>query len=86
MNKQLKEKIRESLSSVLPITGIVLLLSLTLAPMPVASLMLFLVGALLLIVGVGLFNIGVDMAMMPIGEGIGSQISKGGRLCYHCRA
>ena len=80
MNKQLKEKIRESLSSVLPITGIVLLLSLTLAPMPVASLMLFLVGALLLIVGVGLFNIGVDMAMMPIGEGIGSQISKGGRL------
>ena len=80
MNKQLKEKIRESLSSVLPITGIVLLLSLTLAPMPVASLMLFLVGALLLIVGVGLFNIGVDIAMMPIGEGIGTQVSRGGSL------
>ena len=57
-----------------------LVLSLTLAPMPVSSLMLFLVGALLLIVGVGLFNIGVDMAMMPIGEGIGAQVSSGGRL------
>ena len=80
MNKQLKEKTREALTSVLPITAIVLVLSLTLAPMPVSSLMLFLVGALLLIIGVGLFNIGVDIAMMPIGEGIGAQISKGGRL------
>ena len=80
MNKQLKEKTREALTSVLPITCIVLVLSLTLAPMPVSSLMLFLVGALLLIAGVGLFNIGVDAAMMPIGEGIGAQVSKGGRL------
>ena len=80
MSKQLKEKTREALTSVLPITAIVLLLSLTLAPMPVASLMLFLVGALLLIVGVGLFNIGVDIAMMPIGEGIGTQVSRGGSL------
>ena len=80
MNKQLKEKTREALTSVLPITAIVLVLSLTLAPMPVSSLMLFLAGALLLIIGVGLFNIGVDIAMMPIGEGIGAQISKGGRL------
>ena len=77
MNKPLKEKTREALTSVLPITAIVLLLSLTLAPMPVSSLMLFLVGALLLIFGVGLFNIGVDIAMMPIGEGIGAQVSTG---------
>lgn len=45
MNKQLKEKTREALTSVLPITAIVLVLSLTLAPMPVSSLMLFLAGA-----------------------------------------
>ena len=80
MNKRLKEKIEEALSSVVPITAIVLLLSFTMAPMPVSSLMLFLVGALLLIVGVGLFSLGVDLAMMPIGDGIGSQISKGKRL------
>ena len=80
MNKRLKEMIEEALSSVVPITAIVLLLSFTMAPMPVSSLMLFLVGALLLIVGVGLFSLGVDLAMMPIGDGIGSQISKGKRL------
>ena len=88
MNKRLKEKIEEALSSVVPITAIVLLLSFTMAPMPVSSLMLFLVGALLLIVGVGLFSLGVDLAMMPIGDGIGSQISRGKRpwkivpLCF----
>ena len=71
MNKQLKEKTREALTSVLPITAIVLVLSLTLAPMPVSSLMLFLVGALLLIIGVGLFNIGVDIAMMVHGSAAG---------------
>ena len=40
MNKRLKEKIEEALSSVVPITAIVLLLSFTMAPMPVSSLML----------------------------------------------
>lgn len=80
MNKRLKEKILEALQSVVPITAIVLLLSFTMAPMPVASLMLFLCGALLLIVGVGLFSLGVDLAMMPIGDGIGAQISKTKRL------
>lgn len=80
MNKRLKEKIMEALRSVVPITAIVLLLSFTMAPMPVASLLLFLVGAAFLIVGVGLFSLGVDLAMMPIGDGIGTEIAKGRKL------
>ena len=80
MNKKLKEKVLEALASVVPITGIVLVLSFTVAPMPVASLMLFLVGAVLLIVGVGFFSLGVDMSMMPIGDGIGRQIANGKRM------
>lgn len=80
MNKKLKEKVMEALSSVVPITCIVLVLSFTVAPMPVSSLILFLLGALLLILGVGLFSLGVDIAMMPIGEGIGGQIAGGRRL------
>ena len=55
MNKKLKEKVMEALSSVVPITCIVLVLSFTVAPMPVSSLMLFLVGAVLLIVGSDFF-------------------------------
>ena len=50
MNKKLKEKIHESFSSVIPITLIVLLLSTTAAPMNLETLMLFLTGAVLVIV------------------------------------
>lgn len=76
MRQKLKEKISEALSSVLPITVIVLTLSFTLTPMPVGTLLLFLVGAALLILGMGFFSLGVDMAMMPMGDGIGSQLTK----------
>ena len=51
MNEKLKEKTREALTSVLPITVIVLVLSVTLVPMEVGTLALFLTGAVLLIVG-----------------------------------
>ena len=45
MNGKLKEKTREALSSVLPITLIVLALSVTVTPMPIGTLLLFLTGA-----------------------------------------
>ena len=71
MNHNLVEKIKESLSSVLPITVIVLLLTIFLVPMPPGTLIMFLIGAVMLIVGMGLFSLGVDISMMPMGDGIG---------------
>lgn len=83
MSKKLKEKITEALSSVLPITVIVLLLSFTLAPMPIGTLLLFLLGAGMLIVGMGLFSLGADMAMMPMGEQMGRKLDGGkGKLPF----
>lgn len=76
MNVKLKEKIRESLSAVLPITGIVLILSIFLIPMELGSVVMFLTGTLMLIVGMGFFQLGAEMAMTPLGEGVGVQISK----------
>lgn len=76
MNKILKEKIIEALSSVLPITLIVLLLSITITPMPVGTLVLYLVGAVLLIVGMAFFSPGTDVSMTPMGEGIGAQLPR----------
>lgn len=76
MNLKLKEKIKESLSAVLPITGIVLMLSIFLVPMELGSIVMFLTGAVMLIVGMGFFQLGAEMAMTPIGEGVGVQISK----------
>lgn len=76
MNPKLKEKTMESLSAVLPITGIVLLISIFLVPMELGSLVMFVVGAIMLILGMGFFQLGAEMAMTPIGEGIGVQLSK----------
>ena len=80
MRKKLKEKISEALSSVLPITIIVLLLSFTLAPMPIGTLMLFLLGAALLIVGMGFFSLGADIAMMPVGDQMGRKLGASGKV------
>ncbi len=76
MTKQLRETIREALSSILPITAIVLLLSITVSPLRNDVVMLFIIGAMLLIVGMGLFTLGADMAMLPMGEGIGVSLSR----------
>lgn len=76
LNPKLKEKTLESLSAVLPITGIVLLLSLILIPMNLGIMVMFLTGAVMLIFGMGLFQLGAEMAMTPLGEGIGVQIAK----------
>ena len=80
MNLKLEEKINESLSAVIPITAIVLIISIFLVPMELGSIVMFLTGAAMLIVGMGFFQLGAEMAMTPIGEGVGVQISKMKRL------
>ncbi len=80
MNQKLKEKILESVSAVLPITGIVLLLSILLVPVDLGIMVMFLVGAILLVIGMGFFQLGAEMSMTPLGEGIGVQISKARRI------
>ena len=79
-NQLLKEKVYESVASVLPVTVIVLLLSITVAPLTAGTLVLFLFGALLLVIGMGFFTLGVDMSMIPMGEGMGIQMSKSRKL------
>lgn len=79
-NELLMEKIRESLRATLPITAIVLVLAVTIVPLTPGTLVLFLFGALLLVVGMGLFTLGVDMSMIPMGDGIGVAISRAKRI------
>lgn len=76
----LGEKVREALASVLPITVIVLILCFTIAPVPTDILLAFLVGAVLLIVGMGFFTLGADTAMTPIGERVGAAMTKSRKL------
>ena len=75
--KELWEKIKEALVSALPITAIVYLLSLT--PwfhFSGTELMTFSVGAVMLVLGIGLFNLGADLAMTPMGAHVGSGLSR----------
>ena len=79
--KELLAKIKEALLSALPITAIVYILSLT--PwfnFTNAELITFTVGAVLLVVGLGLFSMGADMAMTPMGSHVGAGLSRQKKL------
>ena len=80
MNPNMKAKMHESLSSVLPISMIVLILSIVLAPMGTGYMMMFLFGAVMLIIGMGLFQLGAEMSMSPLGEGIGVSLARSKKL------
>ncbi|MCM1046195.1 MAG: DUF1538 domain-containing protein [Candidatus Gastranaerophilales bacterium] len=82
MNPKLKEKILESLSAVLPITGIVLLLSIVLVPVDLGAMVMFIAGAVMLVVGMGFFQLGAEMSMTPLGEGIGVQVSRSRHILW----
>ncbi len=64
----------------MPITAIVILLSISVVPLKVGNMVMFFGGALMLIVGMGMFQLGAEMAMSPLGEGIGSTLSKSGNI------
>ena len=78
--KLLSSALKEAIQSVLPIFAIVILLSVTFAPMQSGVLVLFLFGTLLLLLGMGLFTIGSGMSMRPLGEGIGAQLGKAKKI------
>ena len=67
INPQLMEKIKESLSSVLPITAIVLLLCVSIAPLTPGAMVLFLFGALLLILADTFGRSVMAPVVLPIG-------------------
>ena len=75
-----REKLKETLAAVLPIIAIVLFLSFTIAPISTSIMMAFLIGAVLLILGMMLFTIGAEMAMTPMGERVGTVMTKSKRL------
>ena len=74
-------KIKESLLSILPITLIVIILNLTpLIHLTITEIVVFSVSALFLILGIGLFTLGADVSMTPMGENVGSGITKSRNL------
>ena len=79
--RSLREKLRESLVSVVPVSLMVFLLAIT-PWVDISKHELLVCGgaALLLILGIGLFNLGADMAMTPMGQYIGEGLTKSRKL------
>lgn len=81
MLKVLLLKLKEALISVLPIAVIVLIISFTpLVKLSTTEIIAFVVSAFFLILGIGLFNLGSDLAMTPMGEHMGSGLVKSKKL------
>ena len=76
----LNEKLKETLYSVIPITVIVLVLHLTIAPLDISVLIRFLIGALAIVIGLSVFLIGVEIGVTPIGNHMGSALTKTNRI------
>ncbi len=81
MLKALLLKLKEALISVLPVAAIVLVISFTpLVKLSTTEIVAFVVSAVFLILGIGLFNLGSDLAMTPMGEHMGSGLIKSKKI------
>ncbi len=81
VGKSLLSKLKESVISVMPVAIIVLILCLTpVVDASASEIVTFLVSAIFLVLGIGLFNLGADLAMTPMGEHIGSGLTKSRNL------
>lgn len=74
------EKVKESALSVIPIIIIVMIMCLTFAPIRTDLMLSFLIGAVLIIVGMGLFSLGAETSMTPIGTRIGTTLTNSRKL------
>ena len=74
------EKLQESINSILPITVIVAVVCFLFVPVPSGLMLAFLLGAVHMILGMGLFSVGADLSMSRIGSHIGSAMTASRKL------
>ena len=76
----LMEKLKEATASVLPISLIVMAISVVLVPVAAGLMLSFVIATAMLILGMGLFTLGADMSMSRIGNYMGSKLTKSRKL------
>ena len=80
LRKNLSEKWMGALRAVLPIVAIVLLLSFSIAPISPSILLCFLMGTVLILIGMMFFTSGAEIAMTPMGERVGTAMTRTKKL------
>ena len=66
--------LKDNVKTVIPIAAVVLVLNFTLVPLGFSLIARFLVGAVLIIIGLSLFLLGVDIGITPMGSLTGSSL------------
>ena len=69
-----KDTVLDSVYTTLPMTIIIFILHFTIVDFPSHILMDFIAGTVLVIVGLSLFSIGIDVALLEVGEEVGGSI------------
>jgi len=72
----LKNKTMEVLKAILPLVIVIIIMQFTLIKMPVGLFLQFLAGAVMAIVGMILFLLGIETGILPMGEAIGAELPK----------
>jgi hypothetical protein len=78
--QNLKETATEVILAVMPIAGVIFILQFTIIWLPWSSFIQFIIGLVLVTMGLILFLIGVHVGLLPIGELIGAALPKTGKL------
>ena len=78
----MQHKMSEALAAVVPVIVIVLCLSFTVAPVSPSILLSFLMGAVLVMVGMMFFTLGAEISMTPMGEKVGAKMTQTKKLWF----
>ncbi|MEC6748661.1 DUF1538 domain-containing protein [Marinilactibacillus sp. XAAS-LB27] len=76
----LKEKFLEVIRAVTPIVVLVLIIHFLFVPLPTSSLIGFLFGAIVIVIGLAIFLMGIDIALEPIGSHMGKGIARSNKI------
>ena len=76
----IKEKFKEVIATVLPISLLVIILNFTFIPLEADLFKRFLLGAVFILLGLTIFLIGVDLGITPMGDSFGHAAVRSGKL------
>ncbi len=76
------EIVKENTRAVTPITLIVILLNFSLVPIGLPLILRFLAGAILIVIGLSLFLLGVEIGITPMGSLTGTSLVKSNKLSF----
>lgn len=78
--EQIKNTGKEVILAVLPMTIVIFILQFTIIWLPMEIFLQFIIGTAMVGLGLFLFLIGVEIGLLPIGEMVGSSLSKLGKV------